>query len=127
VSADQVTEEGELPCSLDHARGLTLKNRYRQPRIQWARANGFKTYIVSGGGIEFMRPWTERVYSIPPEQVVGSSIRTKFELRDGKPVRIRLPEIGFIDDTEFSPPRMRWVAESRGGEKLAESDWGMAC
>jgi hypothetical protein len=50
------------------------------------RANGCKTYIVSGGGIEFMRPWTEKVYGIPPEQVVGSSIKTKFELVDGKPV-----------------------------------------
>ena len=67
------------------------------------RANGFKTYIVSGGGIEFMRPWTERVYGIPPEQVVGSSIKTKFEMRDGKPVLVRLPEIDFIDDKVGKP------------------------
>ncbi|HWA45412.1 MAG TPA: HAD family hydrolase [Hypericibacter adhaerens] len=62
------------------------------------RANGFKTYIVSGGGIEFMRPWTEKIYGIPPEQVIGSSIKTRFEMKDGKPVLQRLPEIDFIDD-----------------------------
>ncbi len=67
------------------------------------RANGFKTFIVSGGGVEFMRPWTEKVYGIPPEQVVGSSIKTKFELRDGKPVIVRLPEIDFIDDKAGKP------------------------
>ncbi len=57
--------------------------------------------IVSGGGIEFMRPWTEKVYGIPPEQVVGSSIKTKFEIRNGKPVLVRLPEINFIDNKAF--------------------------
>jgi hypothetical protein len=67
------------------------------------RANGFKTYIVSGGGVEFMRPWTEKVYGIPPEQVVGSSIETKYEVRDGKPVIARLPEMEFIDDGEGKP------------------------
>ncbi len=77
-----------------------------QPMLEvlaYLRANGFKTYIVSGGGIEFMRPWTERVYGIPPEQVVGSSIKTKFEVRDGKPVMVRLPELNFIDDKEGKP------------------------
>lgn len=67
------------------------------------RANGFKTYVVSGGGVEFMRPWTEKVYGIPPEQVIGSSIRTKFELRDGRPVLVRLPELSFIDDGAGKP------------------------
>jgi len=77
-----------------------------QPMLEllaYLRANGFKTFIVSGGGIEFMRPWTERVYGIPPEQVVGSSIKTKFELRDGKPVLMRLPEVNFIDDKAGKP------------------------
>ena len=77
-----------------------------QPMLEllaYLRANGFKTYIVSGGGIEFMRPWTEKVYGIPPEQVVGSSVKTKFELRDGKPVLVRLPEVNFIDDKEGKP------------------------
>jgi phosphoserine phosphatase len=72
-----------------------------QPMLEllgYLRANGFKTFIVSGGGIEFMRPWTERVYGIPPEQVVGSSVKTQFELRDGAPVLVRLPEMNFIDD-----------------------------
>jgi len=77
-----------------------------QPMVEllaYLRANGFKTFIVSGGGIEFMRPWTEKVYGIPPEQVVGSSIKTKFEMRDGKPVLVRLPEINFIDDKAGKP------------------------
>src|SRR5688500_39313 len=59
-----------------------------QPMLEllaYLRGNGFKTFIVSGGGIEFMRPWAERVYGIPPEQVVGSSIKTRFEMRDGRP------------------------------------------
>ncbi len=77
-----------------------------QPMLEvliYLRANGFKTYIVSGGGIEFMRPWTEKVYGIPPEQVIGSSIKTRFELIDGKPVLVRLPEINFIDDKAGKP------------------------
>jgi hypothetical protein len=77
-----------------------------QPMLEvlaYLRANGFRTYIVSGGGIEFMRPWTERVYGIPPEQVVGSSIKTKFEMRGGKPVLVRLPAINFVDDKEGKP------------------------
>jgi hypothetical protein len=77
-----------------------------QPMVEllaYLRANGFKTFIVSGGGIEFMRPWTERVYGIPPEQVVGSSIKTKYEMRDGKPVLMRLPEINFVDDKSGKP------------------------
>ena len=77
-----------------------------QPMLEllaYLRANGFKTFIVSGGGIEFMRPWTEKVYGIPPEQVVGSSGKTKFEMRDGKPVLVKLPEIDFIDDKEGKP------------------------
>ncbi|MDU0342539.1 HAD family hydrolase [Bosea rubneri] len=72
-----------------------------QPMLEvltYLRGNGFKTYIASGGGVEFMRPWTERVYGIPPEQVLGSSIKTKFEMRDGRPTIFRLPQINFIDD-----------------------------
>ena len=67
------------------------------------RANQFKTFIVSGGGIEFMRPWTEKVYGIPPEQVVGSSGVTKFELRDGKPVLVKEPRVEFVDDGPGKP------------------------
>ena len=71
--------------------------------LDYLRANGFKTFIVSGGGIEFMRPWTEEVYGIPPEQVVGSSLKTAFEMRDDGPVLVRLPELDFIDDKDGKP------------------------
>jgi phosphoserine phosphatase len=71
--------------------------------LDYLRANGFKTWIVSGGGGEFMRPWAEAVYGIPPEQVVGSSIETRFELQGGRPVLIRLPEIDFVNDGEGKP------------------------
>jgi phosphoglycolate phosphatase-like HAD superfamily hydrolase len=77
-----------------------------QPMVEllaYLRANGFKTMIVSAGGTEFMRPWAEKAYGIPPEQVIGSSIKTKYEMRDGKPVLIRLPEINFIDDKAGKP------------------------
>lgn len=77
-----------------------------QPMLEmlaYLRANGFKTFIVSGGGIEFMRPWAEKVYGVPPEQVIGSSIKTKFELKDGVPTLVRLAELNFIDDKEGKP------------------------
>ncbi|AWN42323.1 HAD family hydrolase [Methylobacterium durans] len=77
-----------------------------QPMIEllgYLRANGFKTFIVSGGGVEFMRPWTNRVYGVPPEQVVGSSIKTRFEMRDGRPELLRLAQMNFIDDKAGKP------------------------
>lgn len=77
-----------------------------QPMIEllsYLRAHGFKTFVVSGGGIEFMRPWMERVYGVPPEQVVGSSGKLKFEMRDGKPVLLKLAEVDLIDDKEGKP------------------------
>jgi len=77
-----------------------------QPMLElltYLRANGFKTFITSGGGIEFMRPWSERVYGVPPEQVVGSSIKTKFEMRDGRPTLFRVLEINFVDDGPGKP------------------------
>ena len=77
-----------------------------QPMLEllaYLRANGFKTFIVSGGGVDFMRPWTEKVYGIPPDQVVGSSGKVQFEVRDGKPVLVKLPEINFIDDKAGKP------------------------
>ena len=77
-----------------------------QPMLEllaYLRANGFKTFIVSGGGVEFMRPWTERIYGIPPEQVVGSAGKLKLETRDGRPVLIKLPEVDLIDDKEGKP------------------------
>ena len=71
--------------------------------LEYLRANDFMTYIVSGGGIEFMRPMTEVVYGVPAQQVIGSSIKTKYEMQDGKPVLMRLPEINFIDDKDGKP------------------------
>ncbi len=71
--------------------------------LDYLRDNGFKTYITSGGGISFMRPWAPLAYGIPPEQIIGSSIKTKLEMRDGKPVLVRLPEIDFIDDKAEKP------------------------
>jgi phosphoglycolate phosphatase-like HAD superfamily hydrolase len=71
--------------------------------LDYLRANGFKTYIASGGGIDFMRPWAERVYGIPPGQVIGSSMKTRFEIRDGIPVLLRLPEVSFINDKGGKP------------------------
>ena len=92
------------------AKHPTLHRRYTELTFQPMRelldyldANGFSTWIVSGGGVEFMRVFAEDVYGIPPERVIGSSIRTKYEVRDGKPVMVRLPEIEFVDDKEGKP------------------------
>ena len=110
--AGMTTEEFEKIVTdwLATARHPRFKRPYTelvyQPMLEllaYLRANGFKTFIVSGGGIEFMRPWTEKVYGIPPEQVVGSSIKTKFEMRDGRPTLFRLPEVNFVDDKAGKP------------------------
>ncbi len=92
------------------ARHPQTKRRYvdmvYQPMLEllgYLRANGYKTFIVSGGGVEFLRVFAEEAYGIPPEQVVGSSIRVKYEVRDGTPVIARLPEIEFIDDKAGKP------------------------
>jgi hypothetical protein len=85
-------------------RGYT--NLVYQPMLEllsYLRDNGFTTYIVSGGGIEFLRNFSEPVYGIPPAQVVGSSIKTKYEVVDGKPTLIRLPEVDFVDDKDGKP------------------------
>jgi len=77
-----------------------------QPQVElleYLRANGFKTFIVSGGGIAFMRPVSEQMYGIPPEQVVGSSVESKFEMKDGKYVIVRQPKIHFVDDKATKP------------------------
>ncbi len=110
--AGMTTEEFELIASewlataTHPTTGRPFTEMVYQPMLEvldYLRANGFKTFIVSGGGIEFMRPWTEAVYGIPPEQVVGSSIKTAFEVRGGEPVLVRLPELDFIDDKEGKP------------------------
>jgi hypothetical protein len=110
--ADMTTEEFEKIVKdwIATARHPKTGKRYTdmvyQPMLEllaYLRANGFKTFIVSGGGIEFMRPWTEKVYGVPPEQVVGSSIKTKLETRFGKPALVRLPQVNFIDDKAGKP------------------------
>jgi hypothetical protein len=86
--------------------GRLLTEMIYQPMVEllaYLRGNGFKTFIVSGGGIEFMRPWTGKTYGVPPEQVIGSSVKTKYEMRDGKPVLMRLPAVNFIDDKTGKP------------------------
>ncbi len=86
--------------------GKSFLDMTYQPMLEvlaYLRANGFKNFIVSGGGIEFMRVWTEAAYGIPPEQVIGSSMKTKFELRDGKSVLVRLSELNFNDDKGEKP------------------------
>jgi phosphoserine phosphatase len=77
-----------------------------QPMLEvltYLRANGYKTFIVSGGGVEFMRPWVERVYGVPPEQVVGSRVKVQYEVKESGPVLLRLPEIDFVDDKAGKP------------------------
>ncbi len=87
-----------------------FKRRYTslayQPQLEllrYLRANGFQTFIVSGGSMEFMRPWTEEVYGIPPEQVVGSAVATRFEIQGGQPSLLRVPEVAFVDDHGGKP------------------------
>jgi hypothetical protein len=105
--AGMTTEEfltiaGQWLATAKHPRFQRLyTNLVYQPMLevmQYFRDNGFKTYIVTGGGQEFVRVYSDRVYSVPPEQVVGSSIATKYEYVDGKPVLMRLPKVFFIDD-----------------------------
>jgi hypothetical protein len=96
-----------------------------QPMLEllaYLRENGFKTYIISGGGIEFMRPWTEKVYGIPPEQVMGSSIKLKFDMLDGRPILIRLPDIDFIDDGPGKPVGIQKVIGRRPIASFGNSD-----
>jgi phosphoserine phosphatase len=110
--AGMTTEEFEKIVTnwITTARHPVTKRPYTemvyQPMLEllaYLRASGFKTFIVSGGGIEFMRQWAEKVYGIPPEQVIGSSGKTKFEMRDGKPVLVKLPELNFFDDKAGKP------------------------
>ena len=112
VHSGMTVEEYEqsVKAWLETARHPRFRRLYTeliyQPMVEllaYLRANGFKTFIVSGGGIEFMRPWMDKAYGIPPEQVVGSSIKLKFEMRDRKPTMMRLPQMDFIDDGPGKP------------------------
>jgi len=96
-----------------------------QPMLEllaYLRANGFKTFIVSGGGVEFMRAFAEQTYGIPPEQVVGSSGMVKFELRDGKPALVKQPKIEFIDDGPGKPVGINRFIGRRPSASFGNSD-----
>jgi phosphoglycolate phosphatase-like HAD superfamily hydrolase len=90
--------------------------------LAYLRANGFKTYIVSGGGVEFMRAFADKVYGVPPEQVIGSSIKTKWEMRDGKPQLVRLPELDFVDDKTGKPIAIERIIGRRPIASFGNSD-----
>jgi hypothetical protein len=90
--------------------------------LQFLRANGFKTYIVSGGGVDFMRPWAPDVYGIPREQIIGSTIKTSFEWRNGEPVLMRLPEIDSIDDKDGKPININKIIGHRPLAAFGNSD-----
>lgn len=100
-----------------------------QPMLEllaYLRANGFKTFIVSGGGVDFMRVFAEAAYGIPPEQVVGSSGKTRFEIRDGRAVLVKLPEIGSIDDKEGKPVNIDLHIGRRPVAAFGNSDGDLA-
>ena len=96
-----------------------------QPMLEllaYLRANGFKTFIVSGGGVEFMRAFAERTYGVPPEQVLGSQGKLKYEVRNGKPVLVKLPEVQFVDDKEGKPIGIQTFIGRRPVMALGNSD-----
>jgi len=100
-----------------------------QPMLEllaFFRNQGFKTFIVSGGGIEFMRAFAEEVYGVPPEQVIGSSGKLQFELRDGVPVIVKLPDINFIDDKEAKPVGIQQHIGRRPIAAFGNSDGDLA-
>ena len=115
------------------ARHPRFKRRYTelayQPMLEllrYLRANGFRTYIVSGGGVDFMRAFAERTYGIPPEQVIGSSLKQKFELRDGKPMLVKLSEMDFLDDKEGKPINIQKIIGRRPIAAFGNSDGDLA-
>lgn len=102
---EKITSEW-LATARDHRFKRPYTELVYQPMVEllaYLKTNGFKTFIASGGGIEFMRPWTERIYGVPADRVIGSSIKTRFEMRDGTPVLFRLPAINFVDDKAGKP------------------------
>jgi phosphoserine phosphatase len=133
--ANMTTEEFEAVVGdwLAEAKHPRFKRPYTdlvfQPMLEllaYLRSNGFKTFIVSGGGVEFMGPWVEEVYGIPPEQVVGSTVKTRFEIKDGRPVLVRLPEINFINDKEGKPVGIHQYIRRRPIAAFGNSDGDLA-
>lgn len=109
--------------------GKLYKEMVYQPMLEvlhYFRENGFKTYIVSGGGIDFMRPWVEEVYGIPAEQVIGSAGKVKFEYVEGIPVLVKLPEIDFINDKEEKPVGIHKFTGKRPVAAFGNSDGDLA-
>jgi phosphoglycolate phosphatase-like HAD superfamily hydrolase len=94
--------------------------------LDYLRANGFKTFIVSGGGADFLRAFAERVYGIPPEQVVGSTGRVKLERRAGGPALLKLPEIDFVDDGDGKPVGIQKLIGRRPLAAFGNSDGDLA-
>jgi haloacid dehalogenase-like hydrolase len=114
---------------MNTARHPTTKRLYTemvyQPMLElltYLRANGFKTFIVSGGGVEFMRPWAERVYGVPPEQVIGSRVKVKYERRDGRPVLLRVADVDLIDDHAGKPVGIHQAIGRRPIASFGNSD-----
>jgi phosphoserine phosphatase len=104
--------EGWVATARHPQTGRRYTEMVYQPMLEvlaYLRTNGFKTYIVSGGGVEFMRPWVRRVYGVPPEQVVGSRIAMRYEVRNGVPVLVRLPEVDLINDKAGKPVGIQQV------------------
>jgi phosphoserine phosphatase len=127
MTTDQFAETvGDWLKTARHPRfGRPYNELVFQPMLElldYLRSHGFKTYIVSGGGIEFLRVFAEEVYGIPPEQVIGSSIKTEFEVRDGKPVIVRLPEIDFVNDKAGKPVAINKFIGRRPIAALGNSD-----
>ena len=129
--AGMTTEEFETIVTdwIATARHPVTKRLYTemvyQPMLEllaYLRDNGFKTFIVSGGGVEFMRPWTERVYGIPPEQVIGSRGQLKFELRDAGPVLLKLPQVDLVDDGPGKPVGIQELIGRRPVMAFGNSD-----
>ena len=121
--------EQDVSTWIAHAHDRKFDQLYTQliyqPMVEllaYLRANGFKTYIVSGGDVEFMRPWTEKAYGIPPEQVVGTRMKTQFQMQNGKPVIMRLPAIDFIDDGPGKPIGIATVIGKRPIAAFGNSD-----
>jgi phosphoglycolate phosphatase-like HAD superfamily hydrolase len=109
--------------------GLLFTEMTYQPMVEllaYLRANGFKTFIVSGGGVEFMRAFAEQAYGVPPEQIIGSSGKLKFDLRDGKPVLIKLPELNFYDDREAKAVAIQTFIGRRPIAAFGNSDGDLA-
>lgn len=94
--------------------------------LSYLRQHGFKTYIVSGGGVELMRSFSQRTYGIAPEQVIGSSCKLRFEMVDGKPQILRLPEVQFVDDKEGKPVGIQEFIGRRPIAAFGNSDGDLA-